>query len=389
MPVSSGQGMGQYRYDNSFNYLTNNEVHQTIGMDNKDIKPKYINKGSVIVFRDVEIDLKSPIYSGKSYYLHLELPQHIQYETKVRIKLCAQVNSAEAQNSDIDTSAFQEIRELIIPPAPPIKGDQAIEEIILYSDPAEKQNPKNLPYFANIIFEWPGSTNNINSPKWIKESVYRGTSANGDIFYYLSAGDEKEPTENEEGLLSTYVSAAVAGVYGEAEQEKYKARIITEFSIGELEKRWLTASSSVSIAKFDIVFSPQYKLTAGYPYILLEIDRNDSHHTQIQYVVDKKTYYGTYMDVNYINGELWEITNLLPEENSIFDAPIKIGKDGVLNHIAIWSHPELMLAINGEEIKVGQTNFYELDDFVIKTLGIVAKDGSDRFVMDYQYRVTS
>lgn len=389
MPVSSGQGMGQYRYDNSFNYLANNEVHQTIGTNNKDIEPKYIDKGSVIVFRDVEIDLKSPIYSGKSYYLHLELPQHIQYETKVRIKLCAQVNSADAQNPNIDTSAFQEIRELIIPPAPPIKGDQAIEEIILYSNPSEEKNPKNLPYFADIIFEWPGSTNNINSPIWIAGNVYRGTSTNGDIFYYLAAGDEEGPTENEEGLLSTYVSAAAAGVYGEAEQEKYKARIITEFSIGELEKRWLTASSSVSIAKFDIVFSPQYKLTAGYPYILLEIDRNDSHHTQIQYVVNKNTYYGTYMDVNYINGELWEITNLLPEENSIFDAPIKIGKDGVLNHIAIWSHPELMLAINGEEIKVGQTNFYELDDFVIKTLGIVAKDGSDRFVMDYQYRVTS
>lgn len=44
-----------------------------------------------------------------------------------------------------------------------------------------------------------------------------------------------------------------------------------------------------------------------------------------------------------------------------------------------------MLAINGEEIKIGQTNFYELNDFTIKSLGVVAKDVNDRFTIDYQY----
>jgi hypothetical protein len=48
----------------------------------------------------------------------------------------------------------------------------------------------------------------------------------------------------------------------------------------------------------------------------------------------------------------------------------------------------LLLAVNGEEIKIGQSNFYELDDFTITSLGVVAKDGSDRFTIDYQYRAS-
>jgi hypothetical protein len=46
-----------------------------------------------------------------------------------------------------------------------------------------------------------------------------------------------------------------------------------------------------------------------------------------------------------------------------------------------------LLAINGEEIKIGQSNFYELDDFTITSLGVVAKDSYDRFTIDYQYQV--
>jgi len=46
-----------------------------------------------------------------------------------------------------------------------------------------------------------------------------------------------------------------------------------------------------------------------------------------------------------------------------------------------------MLAINGEHIQIGQSGFYELDDYHIDSLGVVAKDNNDKFVIDYQYKI--
>jgi hypothetical protein len=44
-----------------------------------------------------------------------------------------------------------------------------------------------------------------------------------------------------------------------------------------------------------------------------------------------------------------------------------------------------MMAINGEEIKVGPSGYYELNDFEITSLGIACMDSNDKFTIDYQY----
>ena len=46
------------------------------------------------------------------------------------------------------------------------------------------------------------------------------------------------------------------------------------------------------------------------------------------------------------------------------------------------------MSINGEEIRIGQSGYYELNDFNITNFGIVVKDANDRFSLDYQYKVT-
>lgn len=359
MAISSNQGMGQYRYESSRNYIVEKV---TIGKENSNISPEYLSQGESIVYRDIQIPLNdNNIVSNGVYYLHLELPQHIQYTTTVRIKICGSATSA--QNTYIDTNAFQEIRELIIPPAPPVKDENALEQIILYKDPRVNENsdPSSFPspsplenyIYANIVYNMPSES---PLPLWKEGNIY--TDGNS---YYIATGPQ--------------------------ETDKVE---IKEYSVGQLEKKWLTAGSAPSVASFDIVFSPKFNLTSGYSYILLEIDRNGGHQTQIQYIGDDgNSYYGTYMDKNLIKGTLYEVQNLLIGQNStdFITAPIKSGNSGILNHIAVWSHPELLLAINGEEIKVGQTNFYELDDFNIDFLGVVAKDGSDRFTIDYQYQV--
>lgn len=355
--ISSSQGMGQYRYNKNDSYIQNKV---TFGpTDSYNIQPIYRTQGESIVFRDVEIPLGDhKISYGTTYYLHLELPQHMQYTTTVKIKICGN-NSTLSEESINEASLinFQTIRELIIPPAPPIADEEAIETIILYEDPWLKENqtqeelsPKGTIYQADIVYDWPENEILLKpNNAYEKESKYYKTKINN-------------------GSLSS--------------------KEIINYSLGKIEKRWLTAGTSASIASFDIVFSPTYNFTDGYSFIFLEIDRSGGYQTQIQYIgQDGESYYGTYMDLANITGELYEVSNLLLGGTNVITAPIK-SATGTLNHIAVWSHPELLLAINGEEIKVGQTNFYELDDFTITSLGVVAKDSSDRFTIDYQYQIS-
>ena len=46
------------------------------------------------------------------------------------------------------------------------------------------------------------------------------------------------------------------------------------------------------------------------------------------------------------------------------------------------------MTINGEEIKIGPSGFYEIKDYDITSLGMVVEDPDvDRFTIDYEYKV--
>ncbi len=338
MPSSSKQGIGQYRYDSQYKYL-DSEL---------DLTPEYYSYGDSISYRDVYFKLEGDniIKSSNTYFLHLELPQHIQYTTVVKIKLCAANIRGE-----IDRDAFQEIRELTIPPI--ANAEKLFESVIIYIDPDESRiNPEGSNLHADIYY--------IDSEERQAKEDYQK-----DYVYYNAANNE----------------------YFRWDGNGKQIIDLDQKSIADIQKTWMAASLTKATTAFDIVFSPKYNLSNGYPYLLLEIDRTGSYQSQIQYKDDNEnTYNGTYLDTKEIVAKLSVITNLLENTNDISSTPIKTGKSpNVLNHIAVWGHPELMLAINGEEIKIGQTNFYELNDFTIKSLGVVAKDVNDRFTIDYQY----
>ena len=44
-----------------------------------------------------------------------------------------------------------------------------------------------------------------------------------------------------------------------------------------------------------------------------------------------------------------------------------------------------MMAINGEEIKIGPSGFYELSEVPVSSLGVVARDFNDSFTVDYEF----
>lgn len=102
-----------------------------------------------------------------------------------------------------------------------------------------------------------------------------------------------------------------------------------------------------------------------------------------------KAIYGRYVDLDQKTGKtldetiadtfkVYKLTNL--NANNLLDSQGK-----TIVHFGIWSHPELMMAVNGEEIHVGPSGYYELNDFEVKSLCVVANGIEDSFTLDYQY----
>lgn len=99
-------------------------------------------------------------------------------------------------------------------------------------------------------------------------------------------------------------------------------------------------------------------------YNIQGVDQND------------ETIYGRYIPLDSFEYTLYSLTNLVND----------INPNGTLDRIGVWSHPGLLMAVNGEEIRVGKSGLWEIDGILpIKSLGIVAVDYKDNFSIDYFY----
>lgn len=85
--------------------------------------------------------------------------------------------------------------------------------------------------------------------------------------------------------------------------------------------------------------------------------------------------FGRKVELENINYDLYELSNLVDQMN----------RDRSLSRIGVWSHPGLVMVINGEEIKVGPSGYYELDAIEINSIGIVAEGWEDNWTIDFQY----
>lgn len=134
--------------------------------------------------------------------------------------------------------------------------------------------------------------------------------------------------------------------------------------------------SAGNFATFEFIFRP---IEDGFSKILISMLRDASDYS-IQRINDQGSIeYGRKVDKNLVQFELLRVNNLVNN----------INRDGTLSRIGVWSHPGLPMCINGEEIKVGSSGYYELDALPITSLGIVARDGdyNSNFTVDYAYQV--
>lgn len=93
--------------------------------------------------------------------------------------------------------------------------------------------------------------------------------------------------------------------------------------------------------------------------------------------------YGRHVDVSKVECSLFELTNILGIGNGT--ANINMGQNDVVN-IGVWGRSEQIMAINGEEIRIGPSGYFELKDFPIKTLCVANTAPDDKYIVDIQYK---
>lgn len=125
---------------------------------------------------------------------------------------------------------------------------------------------------------------------------------------------------------------------------------------------------------FDIVFRP---VEDGFTYILLEMERLPEDYN-IQYTREVNgvttTFYGRSIDISSMEYSLYVINSLTNY----------MGSDS-LDRIGVWGHSGLMLAVNGEEMRIGPSGFLEVSGVKISSVGVIATGYQDSFTIDYEY----
>ena len=123
---------------------------------------------------------------------------------------------------------------------------------------------------------------------------------------------------------------------------------------------------------FEMTFRPVEDSFEG---ILLEMVRTAEDYNIQRASETGETEFGRKVDITKMKYTLYSISNLVDQMN----------RDRSLSRIGVWGHPGLMMVINGEEIKIGPSGYFELDALPITSIGIVARGWEDNWTIDYQY----
>lgn len=138
-----------------------------------------------------------------------------------------------------------------------------------------------------------------------------------------------------------------------------------------------TVPAGTGSTTFDIVFTPN----ATYSMIVFVLARTPEDYNIIQ-----NEYSGRVMEITVIENNIYSMTNIVETLASTYGLT-------ELTRIGVQGPTGLMMSINGEQIKIGKSGIYELNDVNIKItyLGfalkqnMLNKDNYDNFILDFEY----
>lgn len=128
---------------------------------------------------------------------------------------------------------------------------------------------------------------------------------------------------------------------------------------------------------FEMTFRP---IDSGFTHIHLKMVRTAEDYNIQRVNPDSTMEFGRKIDINKVSCTLYKLNNLIPY----------FATSEELSRIGVWSHPGLIMVINGEEIRVTANGYYELEALPITSLAIVAADNdySNFFTIDYEYEIS-
>lgn len=328
MAQNISYGIGQYKYDQNFEYTTDLTSSGSY-------VPRYVdyNVNSGLTYKDVIIPLPEGIVAGETYFMTLTLPQDPQFDNTINLKLCAESNQL------IDFNKFQQIKQITIPHS---SEEDYYIPVALFNY-SITQGGITVPggNEAGVINTFQeGQSNNINI-----NTLY----TNGEEYKYASASETYSSWDN----FNT----------------NYEINNIVEYN---LMQNW-TESSSITTTSISFIFSPKYDLINPYKYLWLEIVRNNIDQTMIK---PNQEYVGRVLPIENENivMTISKVNNLI----SSTDYGIASIKSGInsLCQIDVSASTGQIISINGEEIVIGTKETYNAQGFDITSLGIIPKEKS-------------
>ncbi len=305
-----------------------------------------IDTASNLNYRDILFDFNDNLDSV--YCIDLQIPRNRSYNMVFDLLLVKK-----DLQGNIDLNNYQLVRRIRVPRNE--NSDLGISTVVLY--PIEDENLKVKSGIVRYTVTEEDFTNNLLS-----------IVPEGDIVKRLSDND----------TFSYFVNKNNQWVE------------INKFTDAILSHTWDEDVVLDQTLNFKIVFSNKVPSTTSFNCLLLRMNRQ-AYEADIQYSVPEgysdqgETYYGLFVDDNVIreNTKCYELKNWITLDNTGIISNIV---NGTLNNIGVWSHPDSIMAINGEEIRIGQSGYYELNDFDITNFSMLIKDSNDKFSMDYQYK---
>lgn len=110
--------------------------------------------------------------------------------------------------------------------------------------------------------------------------------------------------------------------------------------------------------------------------LLLEIEREEVDKSVLT-STNGRMVMGRYLDVsttaNHLDVEILKVEKILPLNKT------------TVKQVGVWGRSGLPLILNGEEIKIGPSGYFELKDFDLTSIGVLANGVEDKFTIDYLY----
>lgn len=330
-----GYQIGQYRFKGA-SFCTNPVTCEPLSYKGVVISG---GEASTTSFKDVVITPSNFLIENQDYYLAIKIPQDMNYNMDFNIKLIKEEKG---------TEVFQFLKNVTVNRGGTGKN---VYNVVLYET-------RTIDYIEEIYGEDGSVSDTITHYKVAamipleykegqkneKDSIYLKKSDGKEDEYYLGNGDTTYTR------TYSFNDVSVIASWKEEQGDNY--------------------------GFFELIFRP---VETGFSQILLEMVRTAEDYNIQRYDPEiNETEYGRKLPLDKVSFELYELKNLINE----------IGTDITLSRIGVWSHPELMMAVNGEEIKVGPSGYYELDALPIESLGIVGRGYKDNFTIDYQYQIT-